>query len=127
MTDAQSSPDRRANALRRSRAPAQAGNLFVTYNRSSFTFDEFISAWIATIPSRVHHAVQAVVGTGEGVYDVRNGPERLGDFNAIGRDPLMAVVLFAINKYATPSNAFPAERPHGSGGLTRARRGRALS
>ncbi|HEY3023021.1 MAG TPA: hypothetical protein VGK11_05235 [Actinomycetota bacterium] len=58
----------------------QAGNLFVT-------FDEFISAWIATIHSRVHHAVQAVLGTGEGVYDVRNGPERLGDFNAIGRDP----------------------------------------
>ena len=64
------------------------------------------SAWIATIPSRVHHPVRPGPRPRRGRYDVRNGPDRGGDFNAIGRDPLMGrVVLFAINKYATPSNS----------------------
>jgi len=87
-------------------ATDEAGNLFVTYNRSSFTFDEFISAWIATIPPGTNNPSELVLVAGEGLYDVSRGPERWGDFNAIGRDPLLGTVIFAINQYATSSNAF---------------------
>lgn len=87
-------------------ATDEAGNLFVTYNRSSFTFDEFISAWVATIRPGSNSPSEIVLAPGEGLYDVSNGPERWGDFNAIGRDPLLGTVIFAINQYATASNAF---------------------
>jgi hypothetical protein len=87
-------------------ATDEAGNLFVTYNRSSFTFDEFISAWIATIPPGSNRPSELVLAPGQGLYDVSRGPERWGDFNAIGRDPLLGTVIFAINQYATASNRF---------------------
>jgi hypothetical protein len=87
-------------------ATDEVGNLFVTYNRSSFTLDEFISAWVATIPPGSSVPSELVLVPGEGLYDVSNGPERWGDFNAIGRDPLLGTVIFAINQYATASNGF---------------------
>ncbi len=83
-----------------------AGNLFVTYNRASPATDEFISAWIAEIPPGSKASSELVLNAGQGVYDVSNGPERWGDYNAIGRDPLLGSVIFAINQYATASNAF---------------------
>jgi hypothetical protein len=82
------------------------GTLFVTYNRASFTFDEFISAWIATIPPGSRRPSEAVLVAGQGVYDVSRGLERWGDFNAIGRDPTLGTVMFAINQYARSTNRF---------------------
>lgn len=87
-------------------ATDEAGNLFVTFNRASPTFDEFISAWIAEIPPGSSSPSEAVLRAGEGVYDVSRGPERWGDYNAIGRDPVLGSVVFAINQFATASNAF---------------------
>jgi hypothetical protein len=87
-------------------ATDELGNLFVTYNRASFTFDEFLSAWIATIPPGSRTPSELVLVAGEGLYDVSRGPERWGDFNAIGRDPVLGTVVFAINQYATATNRF---------------------
>lgn len=87
-------------------ATDDAGNVFVTYNRASPTLDEFISAWIAEIPPGSSSPSETLLAPGQGVYDVRNGPERWGDYSAIGRDPLDGAVVFAINQYATASNAF---------------------
>jgi hypothetical protein len=87
-------------------ATDELGNLFVTYNRASFTFDEFLSAWIASIPPGSTEPSEQVLVAGDDLYDVRPGPERWGDFNAIGRDPTQGAVVFAINQYATANNVF---------------------
>jgi hypothetical protein len=87
-------------------ATDDAGNLFVTYNRASPAFDEFISAWIAEIEPGSNTSSEQVLDAGQGVYDVSNRSERWGDYNAIGRDPLLGSAIFAINQYATASNAF---------------------
>lgn len=82
------------------------GNLFVTYNRASFTFDEFLSAWIASIPPGSTEPSEQMLVAGDDLYNARPGPERWGDFNAIGRDPTQGAVVFAINQYATANNLF---------------------
>lgn len=87
-------------------ATDELGNLFVTYNRASFTFGEFLSAWIASIPPGSTEPSEQVLVAGDDLYDVRGGPERWGDFNAIGRDPTLGSVVFAINQYATTNNVF---------------------
>jgi hypothetical protein len=87
-------------------ATDELGNLFVTYNRASFVTDEFLSAWVATIPPGSRTPSEAVLVAGAGLYDVSRGPERWGDFNAIGRDPVLGTVMFAINQYATSTNRF---------------------
>jgi hypothetical protein len=87
-------------------ATDELGNLFVTYNRASFTFDEFLSAWIASIPPGATEPSEQALVAGDDLYDVRQGPERWGDFNAIGRDPTLGSVVFAINQYATTNNVF---------------------
>ena len=68
------------------------GNLFVTYNRASFTFDEFLSAWIASIPPGSTEPSEQMLVAGDDLYNARPGPERWGDFNAIGRDPTQGTV-----------------------------------
>jgi hypothetical protein len=87
-------------------ATDELGNLFVTYNRASLTLNEFLSAWIATIPPGSRTPSESVLVAGQGLYDVSRGPERWGDFNAIGRDPTLGTVMFAINQYATSANGF---------------------
>jgi hypothetical protein len=87
-------------------ATDELGNLFVTYSRASFTFDEFLSAWIASVPRGATRASEQVLVAGGDLYDVSRGPERWGDYNAIGRDPTLGTVMFAINQYATVNNRF---------------------
>jgi len=83
-----------------------SGNLFVTYNRASFTLDEFISAWIAEIPPDSTSPTELLLAPGEAFVDVSSGPERWGDYSAIGRDPLDGDVVFAVNQFAASSNGF---------------------
>jgi len=82
-------------------ATDSSGTLFVTYNRASDPHDEFLSAWVATIPSNSTADTQLLLRAGTATYDASNGPERWGDFTAINRDPLDGQDLATFNQYAS--------------------------
>ena len=78
-----------------------SGTLFVTYNRASDPHDEFLSAWVATIPPSSTVETQLLLRAGTATYDAGPGPERWGDFTAINRDPLDGQDLATFNQYAS--------------------------
>ena len=84
-------------------ATDSSGTLFVTYSRASDPHDEFLSAWVATIPSNSTADTQLLLRAGSATYDASNGPERWGDYTAINRDPLDGQYLATSNQYAASS------------------------
>jgi hypothetical protein len=84
-------------------ATDSSGTLFVTYSRASAPHDEFLSAWVATIPSNSSADTQLLLQAGSATYDASNGPERWGDFTAINRDPLDGQNIATFNQYAASS------------------------
>ncbi len=84
-------------------ATDSSGTLFVTYSRASDPHDEFLSAWVATIPSDSTADTQLLLRAGSATYDASNGPERWGDYTAINRDPLDGQYLATLNQYAASS------------------------
>jgi hypothetical protein len=83
-----------------------SGNLFIAFSRASGVTGEFLSAWVAEVPPSSTSAASLLLVPGLGVYDASNGPERWGDYNGIGRDPLDGSTIAAINQYATDLNTF---------------------
>ena len=84
-------------------ATDSTGTLFVTYSRASAPHEEFLSAWVATIPPGSTAATQLLVHAGLSTYDALRGPERWGDFTAINRDPLDGQNIATFNQYAASS------------------------
>lgn len=84
-------------------ATDSSGTLFVTYSRASDPHDEFLSAWVATIPPSSTADTQLLIRAGSATYDASNGPERWGDYTAINRDPLDGQDLATFNQYASSS------------------------
>jgi hypothetical protein len=84
-------------------ATDSSGTLFVTYSRASDPHDEFLSAWVATIPSNSTADTQLLLRAGAATYDASNGPERWGDYTAINRDPLDGQNIATFNQYAASS------------------------
>jgi hypothetical protein len=85
-------------------ATDSSGTLFVTYSRASDPHDEFLSAWVATIPSNSTADTQLLLRAGTATYNASNGPERWGDYAAINRDPLDGLDLATFNQYASSSS-----------------------
>lgn len=79
------------------------GTLFVTYNRASAPRDEFLSAWVATVPPGSSADTQFLLHAGAARYDAKRGPERWGDFTSINRDPTNPLNLATFNQYAATS------------------------
>ena len=77
------------------------GTLFVTYSRASDPRGEFLSAWVATVPSDSTTATQLLLRAGVSSYNVSAGPERWGDYTALNRDPLSAESVATFNQYAS--------------------------
>jgi len=84
-------------------ATDSSGTLFVTYNRASDPHDEFLSAWVATIPASSTADTQLLLQAGSATYDASNGPERWGDFTAVNRDPLDGQNVATFNQFAASS------------------------
>jgi len=76
------------------------GNLFVTYSRASQPLNEFLSAWVATVPPNSTTAQQLLLAPGLATYDAIVGLERWGDYTAINRDPVDPSFVAAFNQYA---------------------------
>lgn len=76
------------------------GTLFVTYSRASAPHDEFLSAWVATIPPGSTAETQVLLHAGAARYNAKSGPERWGDFTSINRDPTNPQNMAAFNQYA---------------------------
>lgn len=76
------------------------GNAYVTYSRAGAPGPgEYLSAWVAEV--RPSGAVsETLLKAGEGTYDAAPGPERWGDYNAIGRDPSNGARVATVNQYA---------------------------
>jgi hypothetical protein len=85
-------------------ATDSAGTLFVTYSRASDPHDEFLSAWVATIPPSSTADTQLLLRAGTATYDAGPGFERWGDYTAINRDPLDGLDLATFNQYASSSS-----------------------
>jgi hypothetical protein len=79
------------------------GNLFVTYNRASDPHNEFLSAWVATVPPDSNGDTQLLLRAGAARYDRDPGVDRWGDFTAINRDPLNGQDVATFNQYALTS------------------------
>ena len=77
------------------------GTLFVTYNRASAPHDEFLSAWVATIPPGSTTDTQFLIHAGSARYNKSSGVERWGDFTAINRDPVDPDNVATFNEYAS--------------------------
>jgi hypothetical protein len=77
-----------------------SGTLFVTYNRASAPHDEFLSAWVATIPQGSTSDTQFLIRAGSARYNKSSGIERWGDFTAINRDPVDPDNVATFNQYA---------------------------
>jgi hypothetical protein len=77
-----------------------SGTLFVTYNRASAPHDEFLSAWVATIPQGSTSDTQFLIRAGSARYNKSSGIERWGDFTAINRDPVDPNNVATFNQYA---------------------------
>ena len=77
------------------------GTLFVTYNRASAPHDEFLSAWVATIPPGSTTDTQFLIHAGSARYNKSSGVERWGDFTAINRDPVDPDNVATFNQYAS--------------------------
>jgi len=82
------------------------GTLFVTYNRASDPHNEFLSAWVATIPAGSNIDTQLLLHAGSATYDVVNGVERWGDYTAVNRDPLSSGQIATFNQYASSSSTW---------------------
>ena len=78
-----------------------SGTLFVTYNRASAPHDEFLSAWVATIPQGSTSDTQFLLRAGSARYNKSSGVERWGDFTAINRDPAAPDNIATFNQYAS--------------------------
>ena len=83
-----------------------SGTLFVTYNRASDPHDEFLSAWVATIPPGSNNDTQLLLHAGTATYDIIGGIERWGDFTAINRDPVASDEVATFNQYASSSSTW---------------------
>lgn len=77
-----------------------SGTLFVTYNRASAPHDEFLSAWVATIPQGSTSDTQFLIRAGSARYNKSSGIERWGDFTAINRDPVDPNNVATFNQYS---------------------------
>ena len=82
------------------------GTLFVTYNRASSPHDEFLSAWVATIPLGSTTDTQFLLRAGTARYNISNGVERWGDFTAINRDPVAPDNVATFNQYASSASTW---------------------
>jgi len=82
------------------------GTLFVTYNRASSPHDEFLSAWVATIPPGSTTDTQFLLRAGTARYNISNGVERWGDFTAINRDPVAPDNVATFNQYASSTTTW---------------------
>jgi len=82
------------------------GTLFVTYNRASSPHDEFLSAWVATIPPGSTTDTQFLLRAGTARYNISNGVERWGDFTAINRDPVAPDNVATFNQYASSASTW---------------------
>jgi hypothetical protein len=76
------------------------GVLFVTYNRASAPRNEFLSAWVSTIPPGSTDDTELLLHAGAATYDTGPGVERWGDFTAINRDPMSPQNVATFNQYA---------------------------
>jgi hypothetical protein len=83
-----------------------SGTLFVTYNRASAPHGEFLSAWVATIPSSSTADTQLLLHAGSARYNQTSGIERWGDFTAINRDPVASDNVATFNQYASSATTW---------------------
>jgi hypothetical protein len=85
-------------------ATDSGGNLFVTYSRASDPHNEFLSAWLATVPPNSTADTQLLLRAGSARYDAISGPERWGDYTAVNRDPSNGQILATFNQYAASTD-----------------------
>jgi hypothetical protein len=81
-----------------------SGTLFVTYNRASAPHDEFLSAWVATIPQGSSSDTQFLLRAGTARYNKSGSRERWGDYTAINRDPVAPDNVATFNQYASAAS-----------------------
>jgi len=81
-------------------ATDSSGVLFVTYNRASEPRNEFLSAWVSTIPPGSTGDTELLLHAGAATYNAGPGIERWGDFTAVNRDPDSPQNVATFNQYA---------------------------
>jgi len=81
-------------------ATDDAGVLFVTYSRASEPRNEFLSAWVSTIPPGSTADTELLLHAGVATYNATPGVERWGDYTAINRDPGSGQDVATFNQYA---------------------------
>ena len=81
-------------------ATDDAGNLFVTYDRASAVFGEFLSAWIAEIVPGATDATTAPLRSGSARFEATAGPEPWGGSTAMSRDPVDGDAVLSVNQVA---------------------------
>lgn len=93
-------------------ATDDAGRLFVTYSQagSQGGGGEFLSAYVATIPSVGTTATSLLLKAGEATYDAGPGVERWGDYNGINRNPADGSEVATVNQYALDTGGGPTDR-----------------
>jgi len=84
-------------------ATDDAGVLFVTYSRASEPRNEFLSAWVSTIPPGSTADTELLLHAGVATYNATPGVERWGDYTAINRDPGSGQDVATFNQYAQSS------------------------